>query len=111
MFSHLNVHSTYSKMSGTASPQALIEQARACRMSHLALTEVNGLWGFIRFVQQARDNGILPIAGANVITEHDEAVLLAETQKGYENICHVLSKVHDHADADLAGLLRKHRDG
>src|SRR3990172_7077603 len=83
MSSHLNVHSTYSKMSGTASPQVLIEQARACRMSHLALTEVNGLWGFIRFVQQARDNGILPIAGANVITEKDEAVLLVETQKGY----------------------------
>jgi DNA polymerase III alpha subunit len=54
MFTHLNVHSHYSRMSGTASQPALLTAARNQGMNHLALTETNGLWGFIRFVQHAR---------------------------------------------------------
>jgi error-prone DNA polymerase len=110
MFSHLNVHSIYSKMSGTAAPELLVAQAKQNRMSHLALTEVNGLWGFIRFVQTAREQDILPIAGTNLITETDEAILLAETQKGYENICFILSKIHDDPAADIRHLFDSHSE-
>ena len=108
MFSHLNVHSIYSKMSGTATPEELITQAKKHRMSHLALTEVNGIWGFIRFVQTAREQNILPIAGTNIITEQHEAILLAETQKGYENICFILSKIHDDPATDISSLFDSH---
>jgi len=108
MFSHLNVHSIYSKMSGTAAPDELAAQAKKYRMSHLALTEVNGLWGFIRFVQTAREQDILPIAATNLITETNEAILLAETQKGYENICFILSRVHDDPSMNICNLFHSH---
>lgn len=111
MFAHLNVHSLYSKMSGAAAPEALAAQAKQCRMSHLALTEVNGLWGFIRFVQTAREQGVLPIAGTNLITETDEAVLLAETQQGYESLCFILSRIHDDPDIDFCELFEAHSRG
>ena len=109
MFAHLNTHSVYSKMSGTATPGQLVARAESDRLSHIAFTEVNGLWGFIRFVQTAREQGILPIAGTNLITETGEAVLLAETQKGYENICFILSALHDYPDTSIHSLLESHR--
>ncbi len=40
-------------MRGTASLEALLERAQRLKMSHLAVTEVNGLWGFINFVRLA----------------------------------------------------------
>ncbi|MCK5332163.1 MAG: PHP domain-containing protein, partial [Candidatus Marinimicrobia bacterium] len=67
VLTHLNVHSNYSAMRGTASQQELLTAARNQGMQYLALTEVNGLWGFIRFVQHAHAAGIKPIAGANII--------------------------------------------
>ena len=83
MFTHLNVHSHYSRMSGTASQPALLTAARNQGMNHLALTETNGLWGFIRFVQHARAAELDPITGVNLITNQGEAILLAENQCGY----------------------------
>jgi error-prone DNA polymerase len=99
MFVHLNVHSHFSAMRGTTSQQALLSQARRNRMSHLALTETNGMWGFIRFIQHARAAEIRPIAGVNLITAKHEFLVLAENQTGYQNLCRAVSRVH--ADAEL----------
>jgi len=87
-------------MRGTNSQQALLTQARKHRMSHLALTETNGLWGFIRFIQHARAADIKSIAGANLITADHELLLLVENQVGYQNLCRAVSNVH--ADDKLA---------
>ncbi|MEE9465504.1 MAG: PHP domain-containing protein, partial [Candidatus Neomarinimicrobiota bacterium] len=112
MFTHLNVHSQTSPMRGTAPGEALLDRARAMGMTHLALTDVNGLWGFIRFVQHARQVGIQAICGAHVLlnagddTPPDrDLVLLVETSAGYANLCRLLSGVHDDPQADPAELL------
>ncbi|MCK4641580.1 MAG: PHP domain-containing protein, partial [Candidatus Marinimicrobia bacterium] len=44
MLAHLNVHSIFSKMRGTAGLQELLARAKAHGQKYLALTEVNGLW-------------------------------------------------------------------
>ncbi len=92
-------------MRGTASQKALITQARKYGMSHLALTETNGVWGFIRFVQHAKAAKIKPIAGTNIITSSDDLILLAEDQTGYENMCRAISKVHDDNQQPLSKIL------
>jgi error-prone DNA polymerase len=75
-------------------------------MSHMALTEVNGLWGFIRFVQLAKEQGIKPIAGTNLVTAMDDIILLVENQTGYENMCRIISRVHNDPDVSISNLLR-----
>ena len=45
-------------MRGTIPLMKLITKTKELHMSHIALTEVNGLWGFIRFVQLAKEQGI-----------------------------------------------------
>jgi len=98
-------------MRGTASLRGLLTQAKKYHMTHLALTEVNGIWGFIRFVQFAREFDIQPIAGVNLITDHDEVVLLVENQAGYENMCRIISHVHESTDVCAADILKSRSEG
>lgn len=111
MFAHLNTHSTYSKMRGTATPEQIVKATRAANQTHLALTEVNGLWGFIRFVQWARENGVKPIAGTNLLTANFDLILLAENQSGYENLCRAISRVHDDENLSVTEILKPHTKG
>ena len=111
MFVHLNTHSIFSQMRGTASPRQLVRRAKELNMGYLALTETNGIWGFIRFVQHARDADIRPIAGVNIVTGTDEMILLAENQTGYENICRIISRVHDEPGASVTSLVKSRKAG
>ena len=111
MFIHLNTHSVYSPMRGLLSLSDLVDLSRSYGMDTLALTDVNGMWGFIRFVQHCRDAEINPIAGVNLITEKNKAVLLAENQYGYENICRAVSAVHDDPSLSVADIVKYRATG
>ena len=74
-------------MKGLLSIEEIIKFIDNQGMDSVALTDVNGLWGFINFVKECNVNNISPIAGVNLITERDDVVLLAENQEGYKNIC------------------------
>ncbi|MFB0516239.1 MAG: DNA polymerase III subunit alpha [Candidatus Neomarinimicrobiota bacterium] len=125
MFCHLNVHSHYSPLRGTAPVEALVERARSLGMTHLALTEVNGLWGFVRFTQLARQASLQPICGAHVLLrmhpcgmggDHhtlpaQDVLLLVENRAGYANLCRLLSRVHDEPASDVAALLAAFGEG
>jgi len=111
MFIHLNTHSVYSPMRGLLSLPDLMNLSRSNGMDTLALTDVNGMWGFIRFVQHCKDAGIRPIAGTNLITEKDEVILLAENQYGYENMCRAVSAVHDNPNQSVVDILEKRLAG
>ena len=106
MFVHLNTHSVYSKMSGLLSLHDLVELTAKSSMDKIALTDTNGLWGFIRFVQHARNRGLGPIAGVNLITKMDELIVLVENQSGYENLCRIISDVHRNLDKPIIELIR-----
>jgi len=88
-------------MRGTATQLELVQRTRAAQMTHLALTEINGLWGFINFVRTARENNIQPIAGSNLVNEYEDVILLAESQTGYENICFIISEQHKNPDGGI----------
>src|SRR6266487_3972389 len=68
-FVHLHVHSDYSPMEGVSSLTALCEAARAQDADTLALTDTNGLYGAIRFLEIAKETGLRPILGAELKIE------------------------------------------
>ena len=110
-FVHLNVHSDYSKGWGVASIEDLCRRAKTLGMDRLALTDTNGLYGLMFFVQAARDAGILPIVGSEVVCGPRRAVLLIQNFQGYANLCRILSNRHCYTDFDLLGAIIKHRHG
>ncbi|MEO7859904.1 MAG: PHP domain-containing protein [Nitrospirales bacterium] len=108
---NLHTHSSYSPMQGVPTLEALCHAVREQGQDTLALTDTNGLYGAIRFLDVARESGLKPILGAELIHEDHRAVLLAKTPTGYANLCRVLSKRHCDASFDFIGTVARHREG
>ncbi|PYQ10653.1 MAG: DNA polymerase III subunit alpha [Acidobacteria bacterium] len=101
-FVHLAVHSHYSLMRGTASPEELGAAAVRRGMDTLALTDTDGVYGLVRFWEVAKAAGIRPILGAEVRAVDASAVCLIETDAGYANLCRLLSRKHREPEFRLA---------
>ncbi len=110
-FVHLHVHSLYSPMRGVSTLEALCEAARRQGADALALTDTNGLYGAIRFLEIARQAGLRPLLGAELTHGHHRAVLLARTPSGYANLCRLLSARHCDAEFDVITAVARSRDG
>ena len=110
-FVHLHVHSTYSPMSGVSSLEELCTVAQQQGAHAIALTDTNGLYGAIRFVEQAKYRGLRPILGAELTTDHHRAVLLAKTPNGYANLCRLLSERHGNSSFNFLLSVSRYRDG
>ena len=77
-FVHLHTHSSYSPMSGVPTVETLCQTAKAQGHEFLALTDTNGLYGANHFLQVARETGLKPILGAELVAGMDRAVLIAD---------------------------------
>ncbi|MBE0478967.1 DNA polymerase III subunit alpha, partial [Candidatus Aerophobetes bacterium] len=94
-FYHLHVHSCFSFGEGASTPEELVEVAKELKMSYLALTDKDGLYGAVRFYRKAQKEGIQPIIGAELLTEKGfPLVLLAKNNKGYSNLSQLITASH-----------------
>src|SRR5688572_18988930 len=98
-------------MSGVPTPQALCQAAKAQGHDYLALTDTNGLYGAIRFLEIARETGLKPILGAEVVSGVHRAVLFAKNPAGYANLCQILSARHCEKSFDFIATIAQHRTG
>jgi error-prone DNA polymerase len=80
-------------------------------ITRMALTDRNGLYGIVRFIQCAREAGIAPIIGSEAVTRDHRAIILVRDQTGYENLCRLLSDLHCRKGFDLPSSLARYRDG
>jgi error-prone DNA polymerase len=98
----LHCHSYFSLLDGASSPEALVKRAADLGYPALALTDHDGLYGAIRFWQAAHKQGIRPLIGAEITVysavaeahlamEEGHLTLLAEGQRGYANLCRLIS--------------------
>jgi len=136
-FAHLSVRSSHSFLRGGSTPGDLCEQAARLGMKAAAITDVNGLYGVVPFVQAARKAGIRPIVGVDLRerlpgpagsdadgtessrsrrgfiegTDARRAVLLAGSQDGYAGICRLVSERHLRKDFDLLEALLERGPG
>jgi hypothetical protein len=65
-FVHLHVASGYSMQYGASTPAALVARAAAFGQPALALTDRDGLYGAVRFVQACTEAKIAPILGVDL---------------------------------------------
>jgi error-prone DNA polymerase len=110
-FIHLNVHSDYSRGWGLGTIEELCGAARDLGMKRLALTDTNGLYGLVFFARMAKETGIEPIVGSELLHDGRRAVVIVKDREGYANLCHILSALHCHDDFDLVRSLRERRRG
>jgi DNA polymerase III subunit alpha len=138
-FVHLHVHSEYSLLDGAArieaprsSPGAttLLSEAERLGMPAIAVTDHGAMYGALRFYENARQHGILPILGVEAYVapgsrfdrnpgESEEKyfhlTLLAQDETGYRNLLWLVSKAHlegfYHRPRIDKQLLAEHADG
>jgi DNA polymerase-3 subunit alpha len=65
-FTHLHAHSSYSVGIGLATPEELCAHAKRSGYGSLALTDINGTYGYLEFHLAAKKHGIKPIYGAAI---------------------------------------------
>lgn len=66
MFTHLETFSCYSMQYGASRPDELVARAAELGMTRLGLTDRDGLYGAVRWLQACAQTGITPIIGASL---------------------------------------------
>ncbi|BCA53865.1 DNA-directed DNA polymerase [Nitrospira sp. KM1] len=110
-FVHLHTHSSFSPMWGIPTVKTLCQAAQSQGQDYLALTDTNGLYGAIRFLEVAREHGLKPIIGTELVSDQHRAVLLAKNVTGYGNLCRILSARHCDASFEFIETVTRHRTG
>jgi len=100
-FVHLHLHSQYSILDGAIRFEELLQLLEEKNFKACALTDHGNMFGAIEFYTMAVERGIKPILGCEVyvaptsrfdrIPDLYHLLLLVMNEKGYRNLCHLLS--------------------
>ncbi|HUW26788.1 MAG TPA: DNA polymerase III subunit alpha [Gallionella sp.] len=100
-FIHLRLHSEYSISDGMVRVNEAVAAAQGDGMPALALTDLNNVFGLVKFYQSTRSQGIKPIVGCDVFISNDvdrdrphRLLLLCQSRKGYLLLCRLLSRAY-----------------
>jgi len=103
---YLHVHSNYSFGRGASSIEEICLKAVKRGIRAISITDTNGLYGVIQFVETAHNCGLKPIVGSEVEdSSGNRAILLAENRSGYGKICSILSARHTNPSFSLPSAL------
>ncbi|HSV36184.1 MAG TPA: DNA polymerase III subunit alpha, partial [Ramlibacter sp.] len=100
MFVHLRLHTEFSIVDGTNRIDEVVKAAAADHQPALGITDLNNLFGGIKFYKAARGAGVKPIVGAEILLQglsKDAATLsriivLVQSRQGYLNLCELLAR-------------------
>ncbi|MFP4312830.1 MAG: PHP domain-containing protein, partial [Alphaproteobacteria bacterium] len=115
-FVHLHLHSAYSLAEGAIKIKDLVKLCVREQMPAVAVTDTNNLFGAMEFALEASNNGIQPIIGCQLTIEgNHQLVLLVQNEKGFRNICKLVSDAHLEGFENCVGIdldnLSRHSEG
>jgi DNA polymerase-3 subunit alpha len=102
-FVHLRTHTEYSVVDGMLRIDDLAAAARADGQGALAITDLNNLFGAVKFYSACRGKGVKPLIGVDVLMEPNggepggdrqasRLLLLVQNKQGYLNLCELLAR-------------------
>jgi error-prone DNA polymerase len=96
---HLNVRSWFSFLAGASSPEQLAQRAAQLGQPALALTDLHGFYGAVRFARACKAVGVRPLFGITLLIQYPQEkpfplVFLAENRDGYADLCRLSSLYH-----------------
>jgi len=98
-FIHLRLHSEFSITDGILRIQDIAINARNDNMVAVALTDLNNMFGFVKFYTACMKAGIKPILGAelNVVSEDKleyRIIILAKNNNGFKNLNTLITRAY-----------------
>ncbi|TRW27085.1 DNA polymerase III subunit alpha [Flavobacterium zepuense] len=98
---YLNCHSYHSLRYGTIPLQDLVQQAAACKVSAMALTDINTVTGIYDFIKLCKAAGIKPLVGMEFRCNHVMRYIgLAKNREGLGKMNRFLTR-HNFDDTPL----------
>ena len=102
MFVHLRLHTEFSVVDGTNRIDDIVKAAVKDGQPTLAITDLNNLFGAIKFYRQARASGVKPLIGAEMVVEGmggdvaavSRMVLLVQNKLGYLNLSELIARAY-----------------
>ena len=111
-YAELHAYSNFTFLEGACHPETLIERAAQLELAAIALTDRDGLYGAVRFAGAARRAGIAAIIGSELTLEdHTRLTLLIEDERGYANLCELISSAQLRGSKGDARLRIEDLDG
>jgi DNA polymerase-3 subunit alpha len=100
MFVHLRLHTEFSVVDGTNRIDEVVQAAAADGQPALAITDLNNLFGAVKFYKEARGKGVKPVLGVEVFLEglgsdanaFTRIVLLVQNTEGYLHLSELLAR-------------------
>lgn len=100
MFVHLRLHTEFSVVDGTNRIDEVVKAAATDGQVALAITDLNNLFGAIKFYKEGRGKGVKPLIGAEIFleslirdaTQTSRLILLVQNHQGYLNLCELISR-------------------
>ncbi len=92
----LHAHSAFSFLDGASTPAELAGAASRLGYEAFALTDHDGVWGSMEFVQACKASPVRAITGAELTVGDAHLTLLVEDASGYRNLCRLLTAAHSH---------------
>ncbi len=123
MFIHLRLHTEFSVVDGTNRIDDVVAAAAADGQPALAITDLNNLFGAVKFYKAARGAGVKPLLGAEVMLQgfSDETpgampgshqpvaprvILLVQDKQGYLNLSELLARAWTRSDGRSGALIQ-----
>ncbi|HLI94748.1 MAG TPA: DNA polymerase III subunit alpha [Candidatus Baltobacteraceae bacterium] len=112
MYAELHAHSNFTFLEGGSHPEELVEVAAALGLSALALTDCDGLYGAVRFAKAAAERRLPAIIGSTLrFSDGPPLVALVEDERGYANLCELISTGQMRGSKGAPRLLCEDLDG
>src|SRR5690242_9123133 len=94
MYVELHARSAFSFLEGSSNPEELIARAAELDFPALALLDRDSISGAARFHMAAKKTRVRAHIGAEVTcTDGHRYPLLAESRKGYQNLCRLITRM------------------
>jgi DNA polymerase-3 subunit alpha len=124
MFIHLRLHTEFSVVDGTNRIDDAVAAAQADGQPALAITDLNNLFGAVKFYKAARGAGVKPLLGAEVALggftdetpgampgSHQPAaprvILLVQDKQGYLNLSELLARAWTRNDGRAGAVVQR----
>ena len=98
-FVHLHVHTEYSMVDSTVRIPALMRACADARMPAVAMTDLNNVFGLVKFYRKAMAAGVKPVIGLDLrVYNKDEPnrpftlLLLVQNSDGYRNLSQIVTR-------------------
>ncbi len=98
----LSAVSHFSLLRGVHSPSTICKIAKELKFEAVALTDKDNLYGLPSFLRACNEYELQPIIGAELTASDGNALLYAEGDYGFSNLCRIISEKHCNKNFQLS---------